>query len=115
MATGTLPEYPAPPGNKNKVIKTLSGPASYTQVSTGATPTGGQKVLAQDIGLIDIEFMTCGVSDDGQYLIHAIYPTNPPVAVPSVLLLWVVAATGAQVAGAVNLASRTFRLDAVGH
>lgn len=112
---GNLAEYPAPPGNKNRTIATLAGPASYTQIGIASPPTGGQVVVASTFGLVDIEFATASVSDNGQYAAHVIFDKNPQGAVQQIRLLWVLAATGAQVAGAVDLSARTVRLTVEGH
>lgn len=111
---GTLPEYPAVPGNKPKVIQTLAGPASYTQIGIATPPTGGQVVLAQDVGLTAIEFATASLSDNGQYTVEVIFDSNPQYATSQIRLMWCLAATGAQVAGAVNLSARTVRLSLEG-
>jgi len=112
---GNLPDYPAPPGNKNQVIATVAGPSSYTQVSTGTPATGGQVITAAQLGLVDIEFATCSLSDNGQYEANIIFDLNPQNGVSSIRLIWVTAATGAQVAGATNLSGRTLRIWATGH
>lgn len=112
---GPLPDYPAPPGNKNRVIATIAGPASYTQITPGTPATGGQVVNAADIGLVDIEFATCSLSDNGTYEVNVIFDLNPQAGVKSIRLIWLTAATGAQVSGATNLSARTFRLIADGH
>ena len=112
---GNLPDYPAPPGNKRWTVATITGPASYTQITTGTPPTGGQLVNASDIGLVDMDFAFPGISDNGQYLAIPIFENNPQRAATRVRVLWLTAATGAQVAGATNLSARTFRLSAFGN
>lgn len=110
-----LPDYPTPPGNKNLSIALITGPASYTQVTNGTPATGGQLVTAADFGLVSIESVfSQGMSDNGQYAVQAIHSPNPAYGTPSVRLRWLTAATGAEVAGAVNLSGRTVRLAAVG-
>lgn len=112
---GMLSEYPAVPGNKPMAVSTVAGPASYTQVTTGTTPTGGQTIQAKDLGLVSIQTMQVSGSDNGQYGCHVIYPGNPQRGVSSVILEWFTLATGAQVAGAVDLSGRTVRITALGH
>jgi hypothetical protein len=46
-----LPGYPQPIGEKYQVVFDHTGPSSYTQVTTGTTPTGGDKILANGAGL----------------------------------------------------------------
>ena len=109
------PNFVVPPqgggnGNKYHAVKIISGPASYTQVTTGAAPTGGQVVLASDLGLKNIEAAFGSGSDDGQYDVVVIFDGNPGVATTQVRLLWRISHTGAEVTGAVNLSARSIRL-----
>lgn len=110
-----LPDFPSPPGNKNMSIHNVTGPTSYTQVTPGSPPTGGQTVNASDLGLVSIEWVDVSASDDGTYTCVPIIPSNPNKGASSIILLWVTSATGAQVAGAVNLSARTVRLAASGN
>ena len=112
---GNLPDYPAPPGNKRMTVATVSGPTSYTQVTTGSPPTGGQVLKASDIGLVDFDHAFPGMSDDGQFTAWPIFDKNPQIAANQVRLLWKVTATGAQVAGATNLSARTVRICGFGN
>lgn len=110
-------EYPAPPGNKPVSMADIVGPASYTVITTGATPTGGQTVLASAFGLKMLEYVWASMgSDDGQYIgrcyLNPFYDGMPS---PSVLLQWVIAATGAEVTAAVDLSGRKIRLFAIGY
>jgi hypothetical protein len=108
--------------DKKVVVTQHTGPASYTQITPGtqpAQPTGGDSISAQACGLKYIEaVMVCGDSS-GKY---GGYAFNPPVntsgnpsgqgaAATKVPLQWIVSATGAEVAGAVNLS--TFQLTLV--
>jgi len=106
-----LQSYPAPPGNKPIVIANVTGPSSYTQVSNGTPPTGGQSLKASDYGLSAIEYGDGGLSDNGQYAVQVIIPGNPIQSpVQTAILRWTVAATGAEVSGATNLSGRTARV-----
>lgn len=107
--------YPKVPGDSLWSITDITGPASYTQVTTGTPPTGGQLVTAADFGLQSIDWVGVMASDNGQYSVAAIpAPFNLGNPLASVALQWSVAATGAQVAAAVNLSARTVRLLAIG-
>lgn len=90
------------------------GPASYVQVANATPPTGGDPVTAAECGLKAITMLFCGLSDNGQFLAQA----TPGVAGGGEPTSWVIryvtAATGAEVAGAVNLSGRTFRMFAFG-
>lgn len=113
-AQSNLPDYPAPPGNKPVNIVNIVGPSSYTQISTGSPPTGGQVVKATDIGMQQIEFCFGGTSDDGQYGVEPILDGNPAGGASQMRLAWYVLNTGAQVSGATNLSARTMRLFVLG-
>jgi hypothetical protein len=113
-ATGRpLPGYPQAVGDKIESILEIAGPSSYTQVSTGSPPSGGQVIYASQFGLKYIEFVDGSLSDDGQYYADASY-MGKTGAVTQVTLLWSVAHTGAEVSGTTNLASRTVRMRAIG-
>jgi hypothetical protein len=116
MALTQLPQFPCPPGNKNHSIGAFTGPASYTQITTGSPPTGGLQVTAAQMGMTSIEFMECSVDGTGTYKALVIFPNNFTLTrdVPYVIVMFVVAATGAQVAGAVDLSGFTFRYHAHG-
>ena len=108
--------YPAPPGNKKTSIIDVVGPASYTQVTPGTPPTGGQLISASEFGLINIESVYASGSDNGQYEVVVIqdphFLNNPS---GGVRLLWKVAATGAEVVGATPLSTQLIRLTAIGN
>jgi hypothetical protein len=109
--------YPAPPGNKPVSIVDVTGPSSYTQISlsSGAAPSGGQAVSARHFGLTALERVEASRSDDGMYqVIPYLTPFNKNGTSPGLVLQWVVASTGAQVASSVNLSGRTVRLYAQG-
>jgi hypothetical protein len=55
------------------------------------------------------------MSDDGQYFVMPVYVANPQTPVTSVLMMWVTASGGAEVAGTTSLSSRTFRFRATGY
>jgi hypothetical protein len=99
--------------NDRRIVLTQhTGPASYTQITPGtppAAPTGGDTINAKDCGLEFIEgIMVCGDSS-GTYSGHAFQPAvslnGVGAAAKTVPLMWTVAATGAQVAGATNLSA----------
>lgn len=111
-----LPDYPAPPGNKNESVIDWTGPASYTQVTVATPPTGGDAITPAAFGLQRFERIEGGPSDNGQYIaIPIMSPYNPGQTTPTATLLWITAATGAQVAGAVDLSARKVRLWARGN
>ena len=105
-------------GDRPYAIIDLAGPASYTVVTTGTPPTGGQAVTPATFGLttgLEGVFMVGG-SDNGQYIVQAFQATsyNQGLGNPTWIIQWIVAATGAEVTGSTNLSSRTVRLIGFG-
>lgn len=113
----TNEQFPCPPGNLPWSVADIVGPASYTQVTNGSPPTGGQAVSigALGFGVSVIWAQTIG-SDDGQYdAVVLLSPFNSlQGSQTGVILKWIVAATGAEVSGGVNLSARTIRIMAMG-
>lgn len=107
--------YPKVPGDSLWSIVDMTGPASYTQVTTGTPATGGQAVTAADFGMQSLDWIGAIGSDNGQYAVTVIpAPFNVGAPFNSALLQWSLAATGAQAAAAANLSARTVRLLAIG-
>lgn len=86
-----------------------AGPASYVQISGS---TGGDAVQAVEFGMKNMFRLSGGMSSNGLYQASALNPTDGPVA--SIRLRWVVVATGAEVAAAVNLSASKVNLEALG-
>lgn len=112
-------------GDKKVVVTQHTGPTSYVQVTPGtppAAPTGGDTISAAACGLKLIDaVIVCGDSA-GKYTGNAF---NPPVsltgnprgqgaAATSVPFQWITAATGAEVAGAVDLHLAQITLVVIG-
>jgi len=111
--------YPSPPGNKNWSAHDLTGPSSYTQVSTGAplgSSSGGQQVPASMWGLSLIEEVWCTSGDNtGTYVANCfLAPYEKAGGSPVVIVQWIVAATGAEASASTPLSSSTLRLHAIG-
>jgi hypothetical protein len=110
-------------GDRPYSVIDWAGPASYTQVVNGtgsplAQPTGGQAITPAAFGLstgLEGIFLVGG-STSGTYVVQAFQATsyNLGQGNPAWILRWIVAATGAEVAGAVNLSAETVRLVAFG-
>lgn len=79
------------------------GPASYVQVA-GA----GDTISAQQLGLKNIYGIAVSPSGSGTYAVYPMFTTNK--SAQSVELMWVVIATGAEVAGSVVLSAERVRL-----
>lgn len=113
----TFPNFPTSFGNIRVSLAAHAGPASYTQVTSGTIPiTGGDTVEAAEFGLKYINFLVAQNSDTGAYVVQAIPVTDSDngVAGTTYRLKWIVAATGAEAAGAANLSAQTVRLLAFG-
>lgn len=113
-ANGLLPGYPNPQGNGNESVMTFAGPASYTQIGIANPPTGGIVIKASDLGLVDMDQACVWGSEDGQFGANLIFPGNPQGPVSSVTIQIVTLATRAEVGGATNLSTHTFRIWAKG-
>lgn len=120
MAAGTntiLPGYTMQLGDKNFLHFDHNGPSSYVQLVAGSStvlPTGGDKINALDLGMGGFDNFDTMVDPTGTYFALVI-----PVgggsgnAVTSVILVWFVVATGAQVGAGVNLSTYAIRCEAV--
>lgn len=108
--------FPTSIGSQWLSVGPHSGPASYTQVTTGPI-AGGDSVAALDLGMKFINSIQGGITDDGLYRVEPIpVGSGDPVGAPmsSVRLRWTVVATGAQVAAAFDLSGSVIRLQAIG-
>lgn len=109
-------------GDRPYALLDHAGPASYAQVVNGAAPaqpTGGDPITPQAFGLGPggIEGVFCvGGSTSGTYIVQAFQTTsyNAGYMNPTWTLRWIVAATGAEAAAAVNLSGEVVRLVAFG-
>jgi len=107
-------DYPSPPGNKLNSIHTITGPVSYTAVTNGAAPSGGQVVTAREVGMVAIEWAGGTCSATGAWVPLVIFDGNPNKAMQSIRVRWIVAATGAEVAGGVDLSTAKARMLFIG-
>lgn len=119
-----LDGYPQAWGNKRISVFYHAGPASYVQMVVATPVITGDPVTDVEGGGRYIEFLDGGVSDDGQFRVECVPGGgNPSQAAPQSgtvgaaqktwRLRWIVCATNAEVAAAVNLSGRTVRLLAV--
>jgi hypothetical protein len=106
--------YPQSNGAKRESVITKAGPTSYTQVTPGNPPTGGQSVEAVEFGLKYIEHVIGGLSDNGQYEVRLAAGIADPVGVKTYVMQWCGASSGAEAAGGTNFSGRTVRLRAIG-
>src|SRR6266436_4470511 len=113
-ATAVLDGYPQGWGDRYISVVDHKRPASYTQIGIATPPTGGDVLTAAECGLKFISAVNGGISDDGQFSVEASMTAGGGAEVAQVRLLWSVATTGAQVAGATNLSARTIRFWVMG-
>lgn len=125
MAITQWQKGPSPPGDEPWTIIDIDGPTSYTVITTATPPTGGQTILASDIGMTQIDAAEVMGSDNGAYTgqVYIIGGLGDPRsgATPNfsqpgtkMLLQWITAATGAEVTGTTNLSARRLRLLVIG-
>lgn len=125
MANQFLPGYQSRVGAKIYSIFDHSGPASYTQVTPGTTPVGGDLVNAIDLGMGGIERFESGLDTTAQWSVSAI-PVSGGFgnAIPTVRLKWTALVTatvggqaqtaGSEAAAATNLSTFNIRAGAWG-
>lgn len=109
--------YPQPYAGVIEAMGTHAGPASYTQVTPGSPPTGGDTLQASELGLKFFDSVEVqGTDATGEYTALPIFSgTNIDLQPTSVKLVWITVAGGAEVAGATNLSAKTLRIRATGH
>ena len=113
----TNEQFPCVPGNLPWTVVDIVGPTSYTQVTPGSPPTGGQAISISALGLpVSVIWAQTMGSDDGTYDVVALLsPFNSLAGSQTgIILEWITAATGTQVSGATNLSARTVRVMAIG-
>lgn len=111
---GIIDGYPQPSGARMESVIYKTGPSSYTVVTTGSPPTGGQALSATEFGLKYLDHVEATLSDNGQYFVYWTPKVTGKVPVSAGILMWVTAATGAEVVGTTDLSARQVRLRAVG-
>lgn len=118
MALRPLDGYPTSWGSSRASVFPVNGPASYTQYT--APTTGGQQiVLNGPSGIKVFDFVIGAVTTDGLHRAEVVaYIAGSVNGVTlqraAVILKWYVVATGAEVAGAVNLSAKVVYLLAIG-
>jgi hypothetical protein len=110
--------YPTPIGSSLLSIFPVTGPASYTQYT--APSTGGQEVnLLPQSGVKTADQAFGAVTTDGVHRaevvqIEASTVNGQTLANSRLILKWYVVATGAEVAGAVDLSTKTAYITVIG-
>jgi hypothetical protein len=102
---------PLPIGDRWQSVVSHKGPASYTQVTPGTTPAGGDVLSATECGLKFIQLAHGGGDNTGTYFVMALAAVGDPT---SVILRWFTAATMTEVAGGTNLSASEVELIVIG-
>jgi len=124
MANTILPGYEMQLGDKLLIHFDHAGPSSYVQVVVGATPSGGDKISAADLGRGGFDNVdTMGDSTGQFYAVVTPLGGGSGNAIPSVILRWYSAVTanlggqsqtaGAEVAAGTNLSTFSLRVEAI--
>src|SRR3990167_9066899 len=107
-----LADYPDSFGVHRGAVFAHTGPASYTQMTTGPL-AGGDTVEALEAGIKFFDsVIPIGFSDSGVYRVIGVAPVGNPSTnkqaahAPSWRLKWIVEATGVE-AGAIDLSGQT--------
>lgn len=115
-----LANYPDSFGSHRATVFPHTGPASYVQF-TDTPVLAGDTVYASESGIHGFDaVIPVGLSDSGTYLVQGVAPAGNPstsrngAQATTWILRWVVVATGAEVAAAVNLSAEVVRLFALG-
>lgn len=101
-------------GKQHIIIIDHDGPASYT--NSGVFSTSGETVNASDLGVGGFDFVDeITLSSDGLNTVEIAFPSistsgNFGDAQTKFTVHWFVAASGAEVANAVNLSTKAVRL-----
>jgi hypothetical protein len=102
---------PLPLGDRWLVPVDHLGPASYTAVTTGAAPTGGDVLTATECGLKFIQQVFASGDNTGVY---EIVPLGVVGDQTSMILRWFTAAGMTEVAGATDLSAKRVQLLVIG-
>lgn len=102
--------FPQSAGGKIQGLVKHFGPTSYTVVTPGTPPTGGDSITAAAFGMKFIERLNVVGDNTGTYVVV------PIELVPGTtwLLRWFTAATMAEVAATTNLNASYVKLEALG-
>lgn len=91
------------------------GPSSYTQVTPGTPPTGGDVLYASACGLKYIQSVFgLAMDSTGTYIVCGVPGATGQTDQTSMILRWFTAASMAEVAGATNLSGKNVVLTVIG-
>lgn len=115
MAANTvtlLPDFPISIGNRRLAVATVSGPSSYTAVTPGTPPTGGQALSASQFGMKYLESVSVGFGAGGTHTGYWSPTSTTANGVTAGILIWTVANGGAEASG--DLSAAVLRVTAIG-
>lgn len=101
-----LPGYPGNVANKKWEVFGYTGPASYV--------AGGDPVAASTLGWGGFDWISNCMDSSGTYYLEPSTVGGSNNAKPTILIRWIVAATGADAAPGTNLSAVGARLLAIG-
>lgn len=107
-------QYPAPPGSQLESIATHAGPATYTVLTPGSPPTGGDTLEAVEFGLKFFDSVeVLGYDATGGYTAMPVWDLGITEQPTSVKLIWFTNAL-VEVVGGVALSAKVLRIRATG-
>lgn len=117
FVTRIMPGYVMPIADKYEIICDVDGPASYLN-SGAVNNTSGQPINASDFGIGGFELVDAQSLSSDELNTFLIWLPNQSTssdnignALPTARVYWFVQSTGAQVANAVNLSTKSVRLQ----
>ena len=110
-ADGIVGRNPLPVGDRWFTLLNHFGPASYTQVTPGTSPSGGDVITAQACGLKFIQAVFADLDNTGAYNVQGLTVVGDGT---SAILRWLNATGGTEVAGATNLSASSVRVLVIG-
>lgn len=115
MADKALTGYPQSIGGKTESVLDHTGPASYTVVTVGTPPTGGDIISAAAFGLKWIEHMSVTGDNTGTYFVVPIRTGTDPLGSILWTLRWFTAVGAVEVVATTDLSAKHVRIRAIGY
>jgi hypothetical protein len=115
MADTIVKGFPISVGAKIMSSVDHVGPASYTVVTPGATPTGGDSITATALGMKSIEaILEVSGDNTGTYSVVGIRTGTDALGSPTWILQWLTTVGNVQVVGTTDLSAKHVRVSVIG-
>lgn len=114
MADTLVKGFPQSNGGKIESVIDHTGPASYTVVTPGTTPTGGDSVSAAAFGMKYIENLEASGDNTGTYNVVCIRTGTDALGSATWILQWLTTVGNVEVVGTTNISAKHVRLRAIG-